>query len=76
MGNRGLDQSVVGYVVADVPEFQNKTKNEPIIQVRLHVQTRSSKYLVPGPGSHQAGDLFGDLSKRDPWLSGGRPGKK
>ena len=56
--------------------YSKKQKNEPIIQVRLHVQTRSSKYLVPGPGSHQAGDLFGDLSKRETWLSGGRPGKK
>ena len=60
--------------------YKTKTKNKPITQVKLRVQTLASRDLVPGPGSHQAWDLFVGIeilmlvSLLLP--SGGRPGKK
>ena len=46
-------------VIMEYP-YKTKTKNKPIIQVKLHVRTLSSRNLVPGPGSssHHAWDLF------------------
>ena len=36
-------------VIIEYP-YKTKTKNKPIIQVKLHVRTLSSR-IVPGPGS-------------------------
>ena len=58
-----------------------ETKNKPITQVKLCVlRTLASRDLVPGPGSHQAWDLFVgiEISMLVSLLlpSGGRPEKK